>query len=86
MVKQEKLETEAEATLGEHFALSLAGLKNPRDAVVVKMRLGFEFDKSHTLEEVGKKLNVTRERVRQIEAKTLKRLEKNGFMGRYFQR
>ena len=46
----------------------------PREAKVLKLRFGLEDGKSRTLEEVGKELNVTRERIRQIEAKALRKL------------
>ena len=46
----------------------------PREAKVLKLRFGLEDGKSRTLEEVGKEFNVTRERIRQIEAKALRRL------------
>lgn len=46
----------------------------PREAKVIRMRFGIEMDNEHTLEEVGKQFDVTRERIRQIEAKALSRL------------
>ena len=46
----------------------------PREAKVIRMRFGIEMDNEHTLEEVGKQFDVTRERIRQIEAKALTRL------------
>ena len=46
----------------------------PREAKVVKLRFGLEDGKSRTLEEVGSQFNVTRERIRQIEAKALRKL------------
>ena len=46
----------------------------PREAKVIKLRFGLEDGKSRTLEEVGKEFNVTRERIRQIEAKALRKL------------
>ena len=46
----------------------------PREAKVLKLRFGIEDGKSRTLEEVGKEFNVTRERIRQIEAKALRKL------------
>ena len=46
----------------------------PREAKVLKLRFGLEDGKSRTLEEVGKEFNVTRERIRQIEAKALRKL------------
>lgn len=49
----------------------------PREEEVLKMRFGINTDIDHTLEEVGKKFNVTRERIRQIEAKALKKLRRS---------
>ena len=46
----------------------------PREAKVLKLRFGLEDGKSRTLEEVGREFNVTRERIRQIEAKALRKL------------
>ena len=46
----------------------------PREAKVLRMRFGIEMNKDHTLEEVGKQFDVTRERIRQIEAKALRKL------------
>jgi len=47
----------------------------PREAKVLRMRFGIEMDNDHTLEEVGKQFDVTRERIRQIEAKALRKLK-----------
>ncbi len=65
-------------------AATLAGLKEateeilstltPREAKVLRMRFGIEMNTDHTLEEVGKQFDVTRERIRQIEAKALRKL------------
>ena len=46
----------------------------PREAMVLKLRFGLEDGKARTLEEVGKQFDVTRERIRQIEAKALRKL------------
>jgi RNA polymerase primary sigma factor len=48
-----------------------------RETKVLKMRFGLNNERPHTLEEVGKKFNVTRERIRQIEAKALKKIKSN---------
>lgn len=48
-----------------------------REQKILKMRFGLEDGRSHTLEEVGKEFNVTRERIRQIEAKALTKLRKH---------
>ena len=48
---------------------------SPREEEVIKMRFGIGVDRDHTLEEVGKQLSITRERVRQIEVKALAKLK-----------
>jgi RNA polymerase primary sigma factor len=62
-------------------------LLTDRERDVVKMRFGLEGDGSpHTLEEVGRHFRVTRERIRQIEAKALKKLrcpERSGYLREY---
>ena len=50
---------------------------NPREENIVKMRFGLDEEREHTLEEVGKKFKVTRERVRQIEVKAISKLKKS---------
>ncbi len=52
---------------------ALVGL-TPREAKVLRMRFGINMNTDHTLEEVGKQFDVTRERIRQIEAKALRKL------------
>ncbi len=47
---------------------------SPKEAKIIRMRFGIEMNTDHTLEEVGKLFDVTRERIRQIEAKALKKL------------
>ena len=47
----------------------------PREAKVLRMRFGIDMNTDHTLEEVGKQFDVTRERIRQIEAKALRKLK-----------
>jgi len=59
--------------LGEATREILAGL-TPREAKVLRMRFGIGMNTDHTLEEVGKQFDVTRERIRQIEAKALRKL------------
>ena len=49
----------------------------PREQKILRMRFGLESGRAHTLEEVGQEFGVTRERIRQIEAKALKKLEKH---------
>ena len=46
----------------------------PREEKVLRLRFGLEDGRSRTLEEVGKEFNVTRERIRQIESKTMSKL------------
>jgi len=48
---------------------------NPREGEVLSLRYGFKDNQKKTLEEIGKKFQVTRERIRQIEAKALKKLK-----------
>lgn len=52
----------------------LLGNLTPREAKVLRMRFGIDMNTDHTLEEVGKQFDVTRERIRQIEAKALRKL------------
>ncbi|MEJ5209104.1 RNA polymerase sigma factor RpoD [Denitratimonas sp. CY0512] len=59
--------------LSESVRDVLAGL-TPREAKVLRMRFGIDMNTDHTLEEVGKQFDVTRERIRQIEAKALRKL------------
>ncbi|MGE4318168.1 MAG: RNA polymerase sigma factor RpoD [Deferribacterales bacterium] len=59
--------------LKEHTQQILETLSH-REAEVLKLRFGINCDSDHTLEEVGKQFNVTRERIRQIEAKALRKL------------
>ena len=48
---------------------------SPREQKILKMRFGLEDGRTHTLEEVGKEFGVTRERIRQIEAKSLEKIQ-----------
>ena len=59
--------------LNESTREILSGL-TPREAKVLRMRFGIDMNTDHTLEEVGKQFDVTRERIRQIEAKALRKL------------
>ena len=59
--------------LRESTTMVLAGL-TAREAKVLRMRFGIDMNTDHTLEEVGKQFDVTRERIRQIEAKALRKL------------
>ena len=76
---------EDSSTLAPTEAAMQAGLRDvvkeildsltPREAKVLRMRFGIEMANDHTLEEVGKQFDVTRERIRQIEAKALRKLK-----------
>ena len=58
-----------------HFATDdILGSLTAREAKVLRMRFGIGMNTDHTLEEVGKQFDVTRERIRQIEAKALRKL------------
>ena len=66
---------EAATTSGLLFATSdILESLTPREAKVLRMRFGIGMNTDHTLEEVGKQFDVTRERIRQIEAKALRKL------------
>jgi RNA polymerase primary sigma factor len=67
------VDSAAGAGLREATQHVLAGL-TPREAKVLRMRFGIDMNTDHTLEEVGKQFDVTRERIRQIEAKALRKL------------
>ena len=56
--------------------MGVLGTLTPREEKVLKLRFGLEDGRQRTLEEVGKEFNVTRERIRQIEAKALRRIRK----------
>ena len=62
--------------LKEHIDETLE-LLTPREQKILRMRFGLEDGRSHTLEEVGQEFGVTRERIRQIEAKALTKLRKH---------
>jgi RNA polymerase primary sigma factor len=59
--------------LGEKIEEMLATL-NPREARILRLRFGLVNGRSYTLEEVGQKFGLTRERIRQIEGRALRRL------------
>jgi RNA polymerase primary sigma factor len=67
------LESATSQSLSEATHQILASL-TPREAKVLRMRFGIDMNTDHTLEEVGKQFDVTRERIRQIEAKALRKL------------
>ena len=60
-------------SLKEHIFRALDNL-NERETCIIKMRFGLDDGREHTLEEIGRVFNVTRERIRQIELKALKKL------------
>ncbi|MDS9990507.1 RNA polymerase sigma factor RpoD [Xylella fastidiosa] len=67
------VDTTTNVNLSETVREVLAGL-TPREAKVLRMRFGIDMNTDYTLEEVGKQFDVTRERIRQIEAKALRKL------------
>lgn len=67
------VETTTKESLRETTGELLSNL-SPREAKVLKMRFGIDMNTDHTLEEVGRQFDVTRERIRQIEAKALRKL------------
>ena len=75
-ITEEAAEPEVEVEgrlLTETITEALATLE-PRDAKVLRLYFGLQGEREHTLEEIGNMLGVTRERIRQIEAKTLAKL------------
>ncbi|MBI2406390.1 MAG: sigma-70 family RNA polymerase sigma factor, partial [Candidatus Harrisonbacteria bacterium] len=69
-------QTASQALLREKIKEILNDLA-PREQSILRMRFGLEDGVTHTLEEVGKEFGVTRERIRQIEAKSLGRIKKH---------
>jgi RNA polymerase primary sigma factor len=67
-------EAAVRSVLRERASRLLSGL-TPREERILRMRFGIGMDRDHTLEEVGRTFNVTRERIRQIEAKALAKLK-----------
>ena len=64
----------ASFTLLKEQLMDVLSTLTPREEKVLKLRFGIEDGRTRTLEEVGKEFNVTRERIRQIEAKALRKL------------
>jgi RNA polymerase primary sigma factor len=67
------VELASQNAMSEHLGEALERL-NEREALVLRMRHGLVDDREHTLEEVGSHFNLTRERIRQIESKALRKL------------
>jgi RNA polymerase primary sigma factor len=77
LIEDENVEAPAEAASQQLFregVNEVLDTLNEREAKVIRMRFGIVDGRTHTLEEVGKELGVTRERIRQIEAKAIQRL------------
>ena len=68
------MDSAIQGNLKEATSRALAAL-TPREERVLRMRFGIGMNTDHTLEEVGQQFNVTRERIRQIEAKALRKLK-----------
>ena len=68
------LDTAVQSSLRHTIAEVLASL-TPREERIIRMRFGLGMTSDHTLEEVGITFSVTRERIRQIEAKALRKLK-----------
>lgn len=76
-IQDDNMESPIEAATAEGLreaTLEILATLTPREAKVLRMRFGIEMNTDHTLEEVGKQFDVTRERIRQIEAKALRKL------------
>jgi len=77
-VEDKKVSSPEEYVIDEHFKEQLYSILDtltPREREILKLRFGLDNIKPHTLEDVGKIFNVTRERIRQVEAKAIKRLK-----------
>ena len=78
-IEDESTKSPIEVTMQNHLREQLLGVINlltPREQKVIRLRYGLDDSHPRTLEEVGREFNVTRERIRQIEAKALKKLKK----------
>ena len=76
-IEDSSIVVEAEAATSESLKNAINGVLDempPREAQVLRMRFGIGMPSDHTLEEVGRQFGVTRERIRQIEAKALRKL------------
>lgn len=77
-VEDKKVSSPEEYVIDEHFKEQLYSILDtltPREREILRLRFGLDNIKPHTLEDVGKIFNVTRERIRQVEAKAIKRLK-----------
>ena len=77
-IKDENTASPDEATISDSLKEAIGDLLSsltPREAKVLRMRFGIDMNTDHTLEDVGKQFGVTRERIRQIEAKALRKLK-----------
>lgn len=77
-VEDKRVSSPEESVIEEHFKEELyrqLDTLTPREREILRLRFGLENIRPHTLEDVGKIFNVTRERIRQIEAKAIKRLK-----------
>ena len=76
-VEDQNVEAPPDAATGAGLSMAtqeILSTLTPREAKVLRMRFGIDMNTDHTLEEVGKQFDVTRERIRQIEAKALRKL------------
>ena len=76
-VEDTNVEAPPDAATGAGLSMAtqeILATLTPREAKVLRMRFGIDMNTDHTLEEVGKQFDVTRERIRQIEAKALRKL------------
>lgn len=76
-IQDENIQSPVDSATAESLreaTLEILETLTPREAKVLRMRFGIEMNTDHTLEEVGKQFDVTRERIRQIEAKALRKL------------
>ena len=79
-VEDKRVSSPEESVIEEHFKEQLYEILDsltPREREILRLRFGLDNIKPHTLEDVGKIFNVTRERIRQIEAKAIKRLRQD---------
>jgi RNA polymerase primary sigma factor len=73
--EEQSLENQVLSSIGREEITKMLDALKPREKEIVKLRYGIDGYDIHTLEEIGKTFNITRERVRQIEKKTLLKLK-----------